>query len=140
MSQKINQYLIKTGQHSLNTLYEFVLCVYESLAYKYKIVFDKLKRITNKSYKKLFVIGGANQSEVLNHLVANFLDVDVYIGESEGSTIGNALVQLISLKEISLKDKDLLLKKRIKKVIKRDKELNEINYKIEEINRVLGGF
>ena len=140
MSQKINQYLIKTGQHSLNTLYEFVLCVYESLAYKYKIVFDKLKRITNKSYKKLFVIGGANQSEVLNHLVANFLDVDVYIGESEGSTIGNALVQLISLKEISLKDKDLLLKKRIKNVIKRDKELNEINYKIGEINRVLGGF
>lgn len=140
MSRKINQYLIKTNQHSLNTLYEFVLCVYESLAYKYKIVFDKLKRITNKSYKKLFVIGGANQSEVLNHLVANFLDVDVYIGESEGSTIGNALVQLISLKEISLKDKDTLLKKRIKNVIKRDKELNEINYKIDGINRVLGGF
>lgn len=140
MRNKINKYLKSTNQHELKSVYEFVLCIYESLAYKYRIVFEKLKELTKKEYKKLFVIGGANQSEVLNNLVANYLNIDVYIGESEGSTIGNALVQFVSLNEVNEESKDEVLQNRIKKVIKPTIAKDLIDLKIKEINKVLGGF
>lgn len=140
MREKINKYLKSTNQHELKSVYEFVLCIYESLAYKYRIVFEKLKELTKKEYKKLFVIGGANQSEVLNNLVANYLNIDVYIGESEGSTIGNALVQFVSLNELNEESKDEVLQNRIKKVIKPTIAKDLIDLKIKEINKVLGGF
>lgn len=140
MINKINLYLKSTNQHTLNDFYEFALCIYESLAYRYKIVFDSLKSICKTEFNKIFVIGGANQSDVLNQLIADFLHVDVYVGESEASTMGNALVQLLAKGIITEDEKDQVLKRRIKKIVKPIKSEEEINNKIMKINEILRGF
>ncbi|MEM7118672.1 MAG: rhamnulokinase family protein [Chloroflexota bacterium] len=80
---------------------EIVRCVLESLAQVYADVVRQLADLSDKQVGVLHIVGGGSQNGLLNQLTANALGVPVVTGPIEATVIGNALVQLITLGEIS---------------------------------------
>lgn len=105
MKNKIIKYLKNTNQKYDLTVGETTRMIYESLAFKYKVQFEKLKEITKLDVKKLYIVGGGANIVLLNQLTADILNVDVIEGEKEGTVVGNSLAQFIYFKEFKdLKD------------------------------------
>lgn len=76
--------------------------IYDSLAAKYAEVFGKLKEIAPFSIDVLHIIGGGCQNELLDQMTADACGAKVVAGPSEGTALGNVMVQA------GLSRKDLL--------------------------------
>jgi len=101
MCKAIREYCDKTGQNPPVSKGEFVRCVLESLAMKYRFVMEKLEECTGKNIKRLFVVGGGSQNQLLNQYIADSLNITVTTGLTEGTAIGNVMQQAIANEEIS---------------------------------------
>ena len=97
MLPRVDEYLLKTSQQACASNEERLRVIYESLALKYRLIFDKLKSITSEDYGRLYVVGGGSQDGFLAQLTANALGVKVSCGPIEATAIGNALMQFIAL-------------------------------------------
>lgn len=93
MPSAINTYCIKTGQPLPSTHAEFVRCIFDSLAMKYRLVMKQLEAFSPVPIHKLFVIGGGSKNKLLCQLTANALSMPVVTGPSEATAVGNILVQ-----------------------------------------------
>lgn len=118
MIEKIKLYAKKSGQKVPETPAELFKCAYLSLAMKYKEVILQLEDMTNYQYKTVNFIGGGSKSEYFSQLVADITGKTVVTGLTEATSIGNALIQLVTVGEISniqegkeLVAKSVLLKK-----------------------------
>ncbi|GHT07495.1 L-fuculose kinase [Bacteroidia bacterium] len=100
MRKAIREYCRKNGQVVPETKGELVRCVLESLALKYRAVMEKLQACTKSEIKKLFVVGGGSRNEVLNRFIANALNMEVIVGITEATAIGNIIQQAIANKQI----------------------------------------
>lgn len=80
---------------------EFVRCITESLACRYKQGVDQMNRCLPTPVKQLHIIGGGCQNRLLNQLTANALGIPVYAGPIEATAIGNILVQAKAMGEVS---------------------------------------
>ncbi|MDR2562195.1 MAG: rhamnulokinase [Holophagales bacterium] len=100
MSSAIQDYCQKTDQHMPETKGELVLCVLESLAVKYHDVMDKLKACSGKVIDKLYVVGGGSQNALLNQFTADALNMEVVVGLTEATAIGNIMQQAIANQRI----------------------------------------
>lgn len=96
MSEAIREYCQTTNQPFPETKGEFIRCVLESLAIKYSVVINKLKKCTRRTIEKLYIIGGGSQNAMLNQFIANALNMDVIVGLTEATAIGNIMQQAIS--------------------------------------------
>ena len=96
MSDAIREYCKKTNQKIPETKGELVRCVLESLAIKYAIVMGKLQKCSDKTIEKLYVVGGGSQNRLLNQFTANALNMEVIIGLTEATAIGNIMQQAIA--------------------------------------------
>jgi rhamnulokinase len=76
---------------------QFALLIFHSLAARYAEVLACLGELCKKDLKRLFVIGGGSQNELLNRLTAVATGLRVYPGSPESSTIGNFAIQLAAL-------------------------------------------
>ncbi|WP_308417915.1 FGGY-family carbohydrate kinase [Halalkalibacter okhensis] len=74
--------------------------MFESLASSYKKAVEEIEDIFEKEFSSINVIGGGCQNELLNQLIAEVTDKDVYAGPVEATAIGNLIAQLIALGEI----------------------------------------
>jgi len=99
--QKIKDYCTETGQAVPTNTGSIVRCVLESLALKYRYVLDILRELSQQQVDALHVGGGGAQNHLLNQLTANATGIPVVAGPIEATVIGNALVQFISLGEIT---------------------------------------
>jgi len=104
MSAAIQNYCQKTSQHMPETKGELVRCVLESLAVKYHDVMDKLKACSGQTINKLYVVGGGSQNAPLNQFTADALNMEVIVGLTEATAIGNITQQAIA--DQTLKDWD----------------------------------
>ena len=77
-----------------------VRAVLESLAFKYRQVFDELISLTGRKIDTLHIMGGGSQNQLLNQFAANATGYPVLAGPVEATVLGNSLVQLITLGEI----------------------------------------
>ena len=68
--------------------------IFNSQAYCYKIAIDELERITNKKYKKLYVVGGGAKNVYLNKLIKKYIDLEVVTLPIEATAIGNIKMQM----------------------------------------------
>ncbi|GHT80571.1 L-fuculose kinase [Bacteroidia bacterium] len=100
MRAAIQQYCQANGSAVPTTKGELVRCVLESLAAKYRAVMDELQDCTQRKIKRLYVVGGGSQNKVLNRFVANALNMEVVVGITEATAIGNIIQQAIANKEI----------------------------------------
>lgn len=99
--QKIKDYCAETGQTVPTDTGSIVRIVLESLALKYRFVLDILRDLSKQPVDLLYIGGGGARNQLLNQLTANATGIPVVAGPIEATVIGNALVQIISLGEIS---------------------------------------
>jgi len=71
--------------------------VFHSLAARYAEVLSAIAKITGKKLRRLFIVGGGNQNTLLNRLTAERAGIEVVLGSTESTTIGNFAVQLAVL-------------------------------------------
>lgn len=93
---QIREYCKKTGQPIPETDGALVRCVLESLAMKYRQVYQTLKPYITWE-EKLYIVGGGAQNQVLNQFTANALGIPVITGASEATAVGNVMEQLYAL-------------------------------------------
>ena len=72
---------------------EFIRCIFESLAFRYKEVLALLSEMAPFPIRKLHVIGGGSMNNLLNQFTANVINMPVVAGPSEATAIGNCMVQ-----------------------------------------------
>lgn len=81
------------------TVGELMQCVYHSLAQCYARAIEKLSSLTNQTYTSINIVGGGSKDGYLNELTARATHLDVFAGPTEGTAIGNLIVQMIALNE-----------------------------------------
>lgn len=90
---------------------EYVRCVLQSLALRYKHGIEQLNRLLPAPIEQLNIIGGGCRNTLLNRLTEEALGIPVFAGPVEATAIGNILVQALAKGEITRRD-----------------EIKEINY------------
>jgi len=93
MTCAIVNYCDKTRQKAPITHAEFIRCIFDSLALKYRYVLDCLQKVAPFRIEKLHVIGGGSQNRLLNQMTANSIGMAVVAGPSEATAIGNIMMQ-----------------------------------------------
>ena len=93
MTKAIVDYCTKSQQKAPVTHAEFIRCIFDSLALRYKDVLVSLQKIAPFKIEKLHVIGGGSQNKLLNQLTANSIGIPVVAGPSEATAIGNVMMQ-----------------------------------------------
>lgn len=101
MTKAITNYCSKTGQPTPQTIGEYVRCIFESLALRYREIFDFLQELAPFEIKKLHVIGGGSKNNLLNQFTANALNIPIITGPSEATAIGNIMLQAKALNLVS---------------------------------------
>ena len=97
MPNKICEYVRKQGGAVPQNRGQIIRCIYESLARKYKLVLDQLENVCNTKFERMNIIGGGGQDSFLCQLTANATGIEVHVGPTEASALGNAVIAYISL-------------------------------------------
>ncbi|GAB6123433.1 rhamnulokinase [Dysgonomonas termitidis] len=93
MTKAIVDFCKKTNQKSPQSDAEFIRCIFDSLALKYKYVLGCLQKVAPFPIEKLHVIGGGSQNKLLNQMTANAIGMPVVAGPGEATAIGNIMMQ-----------------------------------------------
>lgn len=94
--ERVREFCRKTGQYVPETVGEIMRCIYESLAMKYRLTFEKLRECTERDYPVIHIIGGGTKDGLLCQMTANSCDRTVKAGPIEATVMGNVAVQLMS--------------------------------------------
>jgi rhamnulokinase len=70
--------------------------VFESLAFKYRWVVERLERLVGKPATVVHIIGGGAQNALLNQFTADACNRPVEAGPAEATALGNAAVQAMA--------------------------------------------
>ena len=100
MIERIYQFFEKTEQDKPKNISSVYRAVYESLAFKYRYVIEQLEILIGHQLNEIVIVGGGNQSRLLNQFTANLTNRKVIIGPTEATVLGNALVQMYATKSI----------------------------------------
>ena len=68
---RIKEFCRKTGQYVPETVGEIVRCIYESLALKYRNLFEGIEDCTNKKYEQINIMGGGTKDKLLCKMTAD---------------------------------------------------------------------
>ena len=107
MIEAIQQYCRDTNQAVPETPAEICRCIFDSLALRYRQVFQWLKEFnhstteSSNTIKVLHIIGGGSLNKYLNQFTADALGVEVLAGPQEGTAIGNIMLQAKVAGEVS---------------------------------------
>ena len=108
MPQRINAQRLRNGLPPLDERPEnapiFASLIFHSLAAQYAKVLDRVALHSGKKLKRLFVVGGASQNDLLNRLTQQATGLELHRGSPESSTVGNFAVQLAALESPSNSD------------------------------------
>lgn len=94
--KRVQDFCKRTGQYVPQTVGEIMRCIYESLAMKYRLTFEKLCECTQKDYSVIHIIGGGTKDGLLCKMTANACNRIVKAGPIEATVIGNICVQLLA--------------------------------------------
>lgn len=101
MPRRIADYCRETGQYVPQSKGEITRCILDSLALCYRRTIEQINEIRGKDAKFLHIVGGGVQNKLLCRLAADACGIPVYAGPVEATAIGNILVQLMALGEVS---------------------------------------
>ncbi|MFA7435607.1 MAG: rhamnulokinase family protein [Bacilli bacterium] len=94
MVEEIKNYCQETNQKIPTTIGEITMTVYQSLVFKYKTNIEKLEKITQRTFNKIYLVGGGGNIEILNQMISSATNTKVIIGHTEATVIGNLIIQL----------------------------------------------
>ena len=101
LPEKIRNYCKKTGQPVPGSVGQLVRCIYESLALKYRLALEQISESTGKKFDVLHLLGGGTKDGFLCEMTAKSLGIPVIAGPVEATALGNIMLQLIALGEVS---------------------------------------
>ena len=93
MIEAIQHYCRKTGQSVPETPAEICRCIFDSLALRYRQVFQWMQEFAPFKLEILHIIGGGSLHKYLNQFTANATGATVLAGPQEGTAIGNIMLQ-----------------------------------------------
>jgi rhamnulokinase len=100
MPAEIASACVSLGQAPPRSPGEFARAVLVSLACKYRLVLERLERVTRHQVDIVHVIGGGSRNRLHCQLIADTLGRRVLAGPAEASALGNVLVQARASGEI----------------------------------------
>ena len=101
MPARIQQYCRETNQPVPEGRGEIARVIYESLALKYRWAIERLEQdLLHRKIDVLHIVGGGSKNLMLNRMTACAINRPVVAGPSEGTVIGNLLVQAVALGKI----------------------------------------
>ncbi len=98
---RVRAYCERTGQRVPQSVGEVIRCIYESLALKYRVTLEGIRRVTGRDFSRIHVVGGGTKDTFLNAMTASSCAKTVLAGPVEATVMGNLAVQLISSGELS---------------------------------------
>jgi len=101
MIARIQDFAKRTRQPVPETVGQIARCVLESLALQYANTFDLLERCSGLPMPAVHIVGGGSKNELLCQLTADVSGREVIAGPVEATTMGNAIVQWISMGKIT---------------------------------------
>ena len=101
MSAAVRAYCERAGQPVPQSPGELLSCVYHSLAQCYAQSVRQLECLTGRGFQAVHIVGGGSQDAYLNQLTASATGLPVYAGPTEGTALGNLLVQMIAQGEFA---------------------------------------
>jgi rhamnulokinase len=101
MQDAIRNFCVKTGQPEPANHGEYIRCIFESLALKYKLTLDSILSVSGQPIEKIHLIGGGANNELLCQYSANAIGLPVIAGPTEATAIGNILLQARALQVVS---------------------------------------
>ena len=99
MGEAVRDACRETSQSVPQTLGELAACVYHSLAHSYAQSVQELSALTGREYTAVNIVGGGSRDGYLNQLTANATGLPVYAGPTEGTALGNLMVQMLAAGE-----------------------------------------
>jgi len=96
MVNAINEFCNKTGQEQPKSKGEYIRCILESLAFKYRLVIDKINLFIDEKIETINIVGGGSQNELLNQFTSDSTGLKVIAGPVESTAFGNIIVQAIA--------------------------------------------
>ncbi len=95
MPDKIRAWCEKTGQAVPCDKGQVLRVASESLALKYRMVYDHIRQLTGCGFDRLHAGGGGIQNELLSQATANALGIKLVAGPVEATSCGNVITQMI---------------------------------------------
>jgi rhamnulokinase len=96
MPEKIRTWCERTGQKAPQDPGTILRVATESLALKYRAVYENIRALTGRSFTRLHAGGGGIQNEALCRATANALGIEVVAGPVEATSCGNVITQMIA--------------------------------------------
>jgi rhamnulokinase len=100
MIQAIQQYCRDTNQPVPETPAEICRCIFDSLALRYRQVFQWLQEFAPFKLETLHIIGGGSLNKYLNQFTANSTGATVLAGPQECTAIGNIMLQAKAARQV----------------------------------------
>jgi len=101
MEEAIKKYLKKSGQKDPEHRGTLLRMVYESLAFKYRMVNEEITTASGKKSEVVHIVGGGSKNELLNQFTADATGLKVVAGPEEATALGNIMVQAMGLGIVS---------------------------------------
>lgn len=96
MPEKIRAYCARTGQLVPQDKGTILRVASESLALKYRVVFERFCALSGRRFERLHAGGGGIQNAFLAQATADALGIEVVAGPIEATSCGNLIVQMIA--------------------------------------------
>ncbi len=97
MPAAIQEFCRASGQPVPLNHAEIIRCAVESLALKYRFVFDELRQVAPAPIKKIHIIGGGSRHITLCQFTADAVGLPVVAGPAEATALGNIMGQAMAL-------------------------------------------
>jgi sugar (pentulose or hexulose) kinase len=96
MPEKIRAFCERTGQPVPGDKGTVLRVVTESLALKYRVVYERIRHLTGRNFSRLHAGGGGIQDELLSQATADALGIEVVAGPVEATSCGNVITQMLA--------------------------------------------
>ncbi len=100
MPTRVREFCRRTGQNPPGTKGSVARTILESLALKYRWMFEKLEELLEQRLEPMHIVGGGSQNRLLNQFTANATGRRVVAGPIEATAIGNILLQMLAVRQI----------------------------------------
>ena len=101
MPTRIRRFCRTTGQPVPESKGAILRCALEGIALKYRWVLERLEEMLGHHLEPIYIVGGGTQNELLSQFTADATDRKVITGPVEATAVGNILMQMIALGQIS---------------------------------------
>lgn len=101
MLEKIRTHCWARNGGTPETVGQFARCVCESLALKYRVVIERMERVTGRSFPMVSIVGGGARDTLTCQMTASVCNRPVVAGPLNATALGNVLVQLMAHGEVS---------------------------------------